>query len=487
MTLMTLKKKLTLLFLVMVVSLHAQQTDSTTTGPGWTLRQCIDHAWANNLTVQRSMYNVESSEVDLRQAKLSRLPSVNASGSYGYSWGRGLDPVSNDFVTQEISSAGIGANGSLPIFNGMRINNSIKQYKTANDAAEYDLQKSRNDVALTVANFFITVVFNKELVENARFQLSSTQQQLDRTIKQVNAGALPLSEQLNLEAQVATNELNLIQQENALSLSMLQLKQSLQIPDGEPFDVIVPVLDPEDLILDNSRDEIYEIARQVMPEIKSSKLQVESAFYAVKASRGNLYPRLSLVGTLNTNYSSVAESEFYPDGTTRFSQVPTGYLNQDLSSPVYTLIPNGAFRDTYAFSQQFKDNIYRTVSLQISIPVFNGFQSRANLQRSLIQSEVAKINEKEVSNTLRQNVETSYNEALASSKAYSATLRQVNAREEAFRMIRQRYEIGAVNFVDYQISENDLFRAKSDLLRAKYDFIFKKKVLDFYQNKPIDF
>ncbi|HEX5167968.1 MAG TPA: TolC family protein [Cyclobacteriaceae bacterium] len=475
------------LFILLAISVRAQQADSTLSTNGWTLKQCIDYAWANNLTVQRSMYAVETSEVDLKQAKLSRLPTVNASGSYGYSWGRGLDPVSNNFVTQEIRSSGLGANGSLPVFNGMRINNSIKQYKTANEAAELDLQKSRNDVALSVANFFITVVFNKELVENAKYQLASSQQQLDRTVKQVQAGALPLSEQLNLEAQVATNELNLIQQDNALSLSMLQLKQALQIPDGQPFDVIVPDLNPQDLILDSSRDEIFEIAREAMPEIKSSKLKVESSYYAVKASRGNLYPRLSLVGTLNTNYSSVAESEFYPDGTTRFSQTPTGYVNQDVGAPVYAVIPNGSFQDTYGFQDQFKDNIYRTVSLQVTIPIFNGFTSRANLQRSLIQSEVAKINEKEVSNTLRQNVETSYNQALASSKSYSATLRQVNAREEAFRMIKQRYEIGAANFVDYQISENDLFRAKSDLLRAKYDFIFKKKVLDFYQNKPIEF
>jgi outer membrane protein len=100
---------------------------------------------------------------------------------------------------------------------------------------------------------------------------------------------------------------------------------------------------------------------------------------------------------------------------------------------------------------------------------------------------MAKIDEKEVANTLRQNVETAYNEALSSSKAYGASVRQVQALEEAFRMIKQRYDIGSSNYVEYQVAENDLFRAKSDLLRAKYDFIFKKKVLDFYQNKPIEF
>jgi outer membrane protein len=190
---------------------------------------------------------------------------------------------------------------------------------------------------------------------------------------------------------------------------------------------------------------------------------------------------------MNSNYSSVAESQFYPDGTMRWSGTPTGYVGQDFNSPVYTSIPNGAFQDTNGFRNQFQDNIYRTASLQITIPVFNGLSTRSDLKRSLIQSEMAKIDEKEVANTLRQNVETSYNEALSSSKTYGASLRQVQALEEAFRMIKQRYDIGSSNYVEYQVAENDLFRAKSDLLRAKYDFIFKKKVLDFYQNKPIEF
>jgi outer membrane protein len=453
----------------------------------WTLKQCVDYALANNLNVQRSLYNVENAEIDLNQATLSRLPSVNGNAYYGFSWGRGLDPVSNSFISQEIKSSNLSANASLPIYNGMRIHNSIRQGQRGHAAAEEDLAKAKNDVILNVANLFINVVFNKELVENAKFQLTSSQRQLERTKKQVAAGALAKSEELNLDAQVASNEVILVQQENALALSILRLKQALLIPASQGLDVEIPGVDPEDLVIDQTRDEIFEIARQSMPEIRSAEFKIQSSAYAVKAARGNLYPRLSLTAGLNTNYSSAQEARFYPDNTFGFSTNPIGYLNQDINSPVYSARANGVFRDTYKFENQIKDNIYRTLGVQLSIPIFNGYSTRTTLQRTVIQNHQARINAQEVSQTLRQSVETAYNDALASSKTYNANLRQVQAREEAFRMMEQRYNAGSANSFEYQVSQNDLFRAKTDLTRAKYDFIFRKKVLDFYQGKPLEY
>lgn len=480
---------LVLLFFILPF-LASAQADSLASE--WTLKQCIDYALANSLTVKRSTYAVETSEVNYDEAKYSRLPSVNGSVSYGSSWGRGLDPVSNGFVTQQINSSNIGAQASLPLFNGMRIHSAIRQLSTANAAAEQDLAKTKNDITINVATLFINVVFNKELVQNAKYQLASSQQQLERTRKQVAAGSLARSEELNLDAQVATNEVNLVQQENALTLSLLQLKQALQIPASQPFNVEIPTLEPQDLTLDQSRDEVYDIAKQVMPEIKAAEYKVQSSEYAVRAARGNLYPRLSLVGSINTNYSSAASPRYVADeGRYLLDNIdddpdpdPEAAIGMSNGQPVYGYVRNSHF-ENYAARRQFEDNIYRTVTLQLSIPIFNSYQARASMRRSVIQREIAKVTAEETANTLRQDVETAYNNAVASSKSYNANTRQVQAREEAFRMTKQRYEIGAINFVEYQVSENDLFRAKSDLLRAKYDFIFRTKVLDLYQGKPI--
>jgi outer membrane protein len=487
--------KLFLSFLICAVTsvtAWSQQTgDSTTTA--WTLKQCIDYALANNLSVQRSTYNVEANEVNYTQSKMNFIPNLNANVSYGYNWGRSVNPVTNQFTTQEINYLSPGLSSSVTIFNGLRIQNILKQSSRDYQASVEDLQKAKNDLTLNIASLFLNVIFSKEQLANAKSQLNSSEQQLDRTKKQVAAGALPKSNELNLDAQVATNELNVITRENALNLSLLQLKQALQLPASTPLDVSEPELNVEDLVLDRDRNEIYEIARGTLPEIKSASLKVESAEYGVKASRGNFYPRLTLSGSLNSNYSSASDrAHFVPDGGDPAVTYPQiGVVGGAGGTPVYSyepvLVPSGTIVDTYGRREQLEDNIFRQVSLGLTIPIFNALQTRTAYQRSVINRQLATISAREVDNTLRQTVETAYNEALAASKTYNSTMRQVTAREEAFRMTKQRFDAGAVPYVEYQVAENDFFQAKSDLVRAKYDFILKKKVLDFYQGKPIEY
>jgi outer membrane protein len=486
---MKAKTLLTLLSLLLTWSLLAQPADSVSGEDLWTLRECVDYALANNLQLRRSELDVQLSVIDKRQSKLAMLPSANAQGSYGFNWGRGIDPVTNDFVSSQRNGyTSLGASSGVMIFNGFRIQNTIKQSNLELEASEEDLAKSRNDVSLNVISLFVNVVFNKELVENARLQLESSQQQLERTQKLVAAGSLPKSDELNLDAQVATNELNLINQENALALSLLQLQQALQLPATDDFDVEIPDIAAEDLVIDQTREEIYQIARGSMPEIASAQLRIESSRYGVKAARGQLYPRLSLNASVNTNYSSSSAAVFVPDGgqTQRTTRFFWRDANNDMI-PIYEFQPNGSLREIYGFHDQVKDNLYKSVSLTLSIPIFNSFNARANLQRAMISNEQAKIASREVDNALRQTVETSYNNAIAAAKSYNAATRQIDAREEAYRIAQQRFDIGATNYVEYQLAENDLFQARSDLARSKYEFIFRKKVLDFYLGKPLGF
>ena len=483
---MKAKTLLTLLLFSFGLTTLAQPADSIANKGVWNLGECVEYALANNLQVKRSELSLELSSLDKRQAKLALFPTLGAFGSSGFNWGRGIDPVTNQFISSQRNGyTSLGGSSDVMLFNGFRLQHNIKQKAYEFEASEQDLAKSRNDITLNVISLFVNVVFNKELVENAKLQLSSSQQQLERTRKLVAAGSLSKSNELDLDAQVATNELNLINQENSLNLSLLQLQQALQLPANDNFDVEVPVITPEDLVLDQTRDEIYQVAKATMPEIKSANLRIESSYYGVKASRGNLYPRLSVSGSINTNYSSASATRFVPDGG--FNTFETGYFVQGTNAPVYGLQPTGSYREIYGFNDQVKDNIYKSVSITLSIPIFNNFNARANLQRALISSEQAKISAREIDNALRQNVETSYNNALAASKSYNASLRQVQAREEAYRMAKQRFDIGAATYVEYQVAENDLFRARSDMSRGKYEFIFRKKVLDFYQGKPLGF
>jgi outer membrane protein len=472
-------KKLLLVCACLFVTLAGFSQEKKT----WTLKELIDYAITNNLSVKRSAYGVESSEINALQSKMAMLPTLNANGNYGLNWGRTIDPTTNVFTENKVKSSNLGANSSLLLWNGFRLFYNMKQSEVELDAANEDMIKARNDVILNVITLYLNVVFNKELYNVAVLQVNSTQEQLDRTKKLVEAGSVPMADLLNLDAQLATNELSVIQRENSLNLSILQLKQALQLPASTQMDVELPQLNLEDqLNINKTADEIYDIATMTMPEIKAADLRKKSTLYAYRSAKGNLYPRLSINASYSTIYSDQRQ-QFDPDGG--FTSRSIGYV-QGTGTPVLTDVSTGSVY-VPGISDQFVDNRGRSVGISLQIPVFNGFSTRSSMQRAAINREIANISYQEISNTLRQTVETAYNNAVAAIKTYQSTDKQVKARDEAFRMAKQRYNLGAVNFVDYQVAENNLFQAESDLLRAKYDFIFRKKVLDFYQGLPLDF
>jgi outer membrane protein len=449
----------------------------------WTLRELIDYAIANNLAVKRSNYTVRTGEINLLQSKMAMLPNLNASGNYGINWGRTIDPTTNIFTENEVRNSNLSATSSLLLWNGFRLFYSMKQNDTELDAANEDLIKARNDVILNVITLYLNVVFNKELNTVAQLQVKSTQEQLDRTRKLAEAGSVPVGDVLNLEAQLATNEVNVVQQENALNLSLLQLKQALQLPASTPMDVELPQVDiGNETTITKSAEEIYEVATMAMPEIKAAELRKRSSLYAFRSVKGNLYPRISINGNYNTVYSDQRQ-QFIPDGGTVPATI--GFV-QGTGDLVVRNTPTGTFF-VPSIGDQFRDNRGRSVGLNVQIPLFNGLQARSAVQRAAISRDLADISAIEVQNQLRQTVETAYNNAIAALKTYNSTEKQVKARDEAFRMTKQRYNLGAVNFVDYQVAENNLYQAQSDLLRAKYEFIFRKKVLDFYQGLPLGF
>lgn len=478
-------KKLVLPLIAVLLSL------SFANGQQMTLQECVKVGLNNNLTVRRALFNVKSNEVGLFQAKGNFLPSINANGSFNQNYGRNLNPLTYTYVNAVTKSFNPNISGSLLLFNGLRVQNTYRQNKKQVDAADLDLEKAKNDVIITIVQNYTNVILNKELFENAKYQLNSSQQQLERIKKQVAAGALPKSNELTQEATVATNETNVITQENVYNLSMLQLKQSMQVPASTNLEVVVPDIAMEDLTISQTPEEIYDISTKSLPQVRSALLKVEAAQFAVGAARGSLYPRISLGSSAVSNYSSASDAPKYSTDPSTYSKVPVSGLYDATGQPIYQLAPTPGVtpytRMNYGVNSQLSDYLSKNVGIAVSIPILNGLQNQANLKQAVINRELANITVKETENALRQSIETAYNEAIAAAKTYTAATKQVGANEEAFRMTQQRHENGAATYIEYQVASNDLFSAKSSLARAKYNFILKKKVLEFYQGKTIEY
>lgn len=476
---MKLKKTLALAFtFLLCIAAQAQDVEK------WTLEECVNHAYDNNLTVQRSELSMQNDEVTLLQNKLSRMPSLNTNIFNSWRWGRSIDPTSNQFTTNRINSNGANATSQFLLYNGSRMSRSVKQSEKDVQAGFYDLAKSKNDVALDVVLGYLQIIFTRELLENSSFQLNTTKAQLDQTEKLVNAGSLPRTNLLDLQSQLASNEVEVIRAENDVTLAILRLKQYLQIPAEDDFDIVTPDFDKENYeFISLAVGEVYKQAEAIQPEIKSADLKIESAEIGEKIAKGAQIPTVGLQGQFVTNYSDqnrkYLDSDIIPGDYN-----PIGYL---LSDPTQIVV-QPQFQQNYEdinIPTQWNDNRSWSAGFNIGIPIFNGWQTKSNIQRARIQIDLAEINAKETRNILRQTIETSYNDAQAAVKVYDAAQKQVEALEESFRATEKSYSLGATNNVEYQISSFNLFSAKSNLVRSKFDYIFKLKVLDFYLGNPL--
>ena len=449
-----MKKIFLLLFCGFMVASQGKAQTEAPQGP-LDLATCVSIAIENNLTLKRTALNQLIAEANLLESQGRRMPSLTAGASSGYRWGRSINPVTNLFETRRIGNVNLFGNTGAPIFQGMRINNSIGQAKSTLESGQFTLEATRNDITLNVINLFIDVVFNREQVKIAENQLNTTSEQLSRTQRLVDAGSLPYSDLLDLQSQNATNQLNVINAKNGFRLAKLALAQALQIPFTEDFDVIEPEYEVSKASLSPaSPAEIFEIAVSLMPQIKAAEADVKSADYGVKVAKGGFFPTLDA-------------------GVSAFSN----YVDQAFVFGTKEIIP---------FRTQVDNNFSQSGTLNLSIPLFTRFSNKSNLQRARVQRQLAEVSVTEAKNRLRQDIETAYNSALASEQSYQASLVRVKSLEETFRIAQQRFDLGAINSVDFQVAQNNLFNAQADLINAKYTYIFRVKVLDFYLGNPIN-
>lgn len=454
----------------------------------WSLQQCVDYALENNLQVKQSGLDVENAEINLFGSKMSNLPSVNANLGYNTSTGRSIDPFTNTIIDRGIISQNAGINASLPLFDGFQRYNSIKRDQYNELASQEDLESVQNDVTLNVVTYYTNILFNKELLETSKLRLLTTESQEGRVEKQVNLGALAQADLLQIRQQKSNDELEVVRAENNLNLSYLRLKQALQIPADQPFDIEIPELPaPNTGELMESSATVYKYALQNQPVIKAAQYRHESSVRGIGVARSAYYPSLSLNAGISTNYSDAAPSQFPVLGSENaVITTPIGVV-QNSGEVVVTQqsVPTEFTENTYWNQLDF--NQRRFIGLSLNIPIFNKFQVRNNVQQAIINNKRNEYQLTSVQNQLQQTIEEAYLNVKAAAKSYQALSNTIEASELNFRNAEQRLELGATDVVQFTQIKNDFEQVKSDLIRAKYDYIFKLKVLDFYQGKPLKF
>ncbi len=426
----------------------------------WSLEDCITYAFDNNLQIKQSELNVETANNEYLQRKLNLIPSLNASTSYNFGWGRSVDMATYKYTDKNTQQSYFNISSDVTLFNGLQQLNSIRQKEFDYLAQKYNYEKMRNDMSLNIASAYLQILFSIELVKNAERQVEITQQQIDRTKKQVEAGTVARGNLLDIESQGATEQATLISNKNRLMLAYLDLKQLLDLKASDQFDIEKPDLkvdlDATEVV---SPDLIYRKAVNIMPEIKGAESQLGSAQKSLSISKGARYPRLTMNGGYATNYSDQIRKSNNP-------------LDPD-------------FNQIKPFPDQWRDNRNITMGFRLSIPVFNGFQVSTQIKQSKIYYENANLNLQLEKNRLRKNIEQAYADALAAYQTFVAKQKSLAALTESFKYSQEKFDVGMINATDYNVAKIQLSKAESDLASAKYDYIFKTRILNFYLGRPI--
>lgn len=465
-------------FILVFIFLSASFSKTFSQEP-WNLQQCVDYALEHNIQIKQAQINAEYNENLLDQSRFNRYPNLNANLGYGVSFGRALDPTTYEFTEdQTVHSLNPNISSSVTLFSGFQLKNTIEQNRFNLLAALQDLEKLKNDISLTIAGQYLQILFNSEILAVAREQLEVTNSQVTRTQALVDAGSVAKGTLLEIQAQLAADELSVINAENNLSISYLTLSQLLELDSVGNFSIVIPEItniSEENLLV--PVDQIYREALEILPQIKAAEYGLRSAEKGLDIARGSGMPRLSLSASYGSGYSDsrqqVTGSEFASD------TIPT--LGGDalvFSSQNFTF-------GHYPLPDQLSD--YRNTSLYatLSIPVFNRFMAKNNVKNAKLAVENSMLEEENQKKMLYKEIQQAYADAVAGLKKFRASEQAVVSMEESFKYTREKYEVGLVNAVDFNIAQNQLIMTQSELLRAKYDFIFKTSILSFYRGKPL--
>jgi outer membrane protein len=414
----------------------------------WTLKECVDYALENNISVKQSELNKGIATQDVVAAKWNFFPNLNASASQNYNFGSSID-ISGGRSSANYRSNNFGVNSTVNLFNGFANLHTLKQANLGVKAQDAALAKMKNDISLNVVNAYLQILFAKEQVKVAQSQIEISESEVSRVDELVKAGVLPEGDLLNIKSTLATDNQNLIIAQNNFSLASLQLAQLLQLKEMNIVIQDIDITVDNENILANNVSVIYNKANETFPEIQLAELNILNAGESIKIARASYYPSLTLSYGFNTIYQ---HRQGYPD-----------FIN---------------------FSDQLEDNLGHSLIFSLNVPIFNRFLFKTNVNKSKINYQQIQYNLESERLRLRETVQTAYTDALASSKAYNASSIAVEALEEAFKYAQERLEVGAINSFEFNQTKNNLQSAQSELIRAKYDFVFKLKVLEFYFGEP---
>ncbi|MBO6621450.1 MAG: TolC family protein [Balneola sp.] len=438
-----------------------------------TLNEAIQLALENNYQLKQAENNLDLAEYRILSEKADFLPSLNASLNGSRNTGNQFNNNTGNFVNETIYGVGGGLNTSLVIFSGFENINSLRASEQDKISSEESLRRAKETVIFNTASSYLQVLLDQQLLEISRSNLETSRNLLEQIKAQVEVGSRPSVDQYNQEAQVANDELQVTNSENALSLSKLRLVRQLQIDPLLEYEFQLPNFDTEDF-----GDENYMLADLVdqalitRSDIRSEQANIKSLKLREKIAKSALMPSLSLNGGLNSSANDNTDEPviigFENDGTPIFERDNEGNV---VTTPV-------------SFNDQFFDrNIRTSLTLNLSVPIFNKLNRSLGIQQAEVQYKNAQLSLENTELQVIQEVTQANNDYSSVIKQLEASEKSLIASRKAFETQQERYNVGASTLIELSQAQTNFVQAQSNRTQALYNLIFQEKLLDYYVGK----
>lgn len=433
-------KKLFLIISIVTASIACQAQKV------WTFDECVDYAMEHNIQILQTIVSQNNAEYQYKMTKNSWLPTVSADASQSFGFGQSPSAY-GVYVSDNSASTSLGLSLNMPLFNGLSIYNQIKSTNLAYDASKKDVEAAKYDLKLLIMSYYMQVVYNKEIKSVAEKQLALTEEQHAKTQELYELGKVAESNVYESAAQVATAKSTLVQADNALMLSILDIVQALELDSMEDFDVVSPeTFDGNNAPVLPSQEATYNFAVNHQPKIEAANIRLEQSYRDVKASKSSWYPSLSL-----------------------FAGYSTGYYNYFSSS-----------RENLPFGDQLSNNGRTSFGVRLNVPIFNAMQTKYRVEMTKLNIENQELNIANARKELRKDIQQAFYNAVAAEQKFKTSEETYNAAEIAYRFSDESYGAGRATLLELNESKNRLFKAESEMLQAKYEYIYRVKVLEFY-------
>ena len=443
-----MKKGLLILATMMSLSMSAQEK--------WTLRECIDYAMQNSITLKQAHLTKQTATETRKQSQAALFPSLSASSnqSFGYRpWqSSGMATVSNGTVNSSVTktyyNGTYGITASWTLWNGNQNHNQVKANKLSEEQAELKIEQSANSIQEQIAQLYVQILYMNEAIGVNRESLDASKKNEERGQEMVNVGKMSKADLAQLSAQRATDEYNLVEAESNLAKYKLQLKQLLEITGEQAFDVAMPTASDQQALANiPSVMSVYEQALTLRPEIKNTELALQASDVQLKIARAGYLPTLSMTGGVGTSTTS---------------------------------------NNSNKWGEQMKTNFDASAGIGISIPIFDQRKVRTAVNKAKIQHEQALLDQQDQQKKLYSTIEGFWLDAQTNQEKFRAASATVESEQQSYDLLQEQFNLGLKNIVELLNGKVSLLQAQQSKLQSKYTTILKQQLLKFYQGETMN-